>query len=1055
MSTNQHQNNNEKKNVVLNMQSKDREDQQVALNNKKSVIGSDIGCNVVMAAQSVKPVHCMVIQGEAGTIVRNFCSDTRLNGNPVGDTWFHADDTLSIGGVNLRFDQQSTPKVADTTEIEDRSAEIIELVDRLSQLESQLGELKASNEEFERRACDVENQLSQKLNEVSNLEDQNHQLTIQLGSVQRDLSFAAEHDAAKEKAAELESALESKNEIIEQFAERNCNLAREVNELRDQVINNPNLQSPPAHTPDQAPSENPVESASEATGSVDNNAETNELPGTPTFWQDETAEDTTALENTPATDETFAVETEPTDSAVEEAVFELESAQTVQTDESRTDPSFENDEAPQNEIETEIQNIAQEETQAVDEPAIANEFEPTDSTDLVAEMETGDTSDCNALEAETVEDAPFETKGDASTHKELEEYGILENVAETGSVLPEETVAENNTTSPAPIDPFKVLELIDSARSNEIERLDADAESSTEPPFATAVEPTLENVEPEISAIEPTAANDQAEEQDDNSDSWEANFRKEFRDELANKAASFCPDKNEVDEEKREEIASNIAQVESNLADLFRPREEDQSGRTTEGIRADENNTVKEAVGTPVESEMANYETPLTEDDPLKSPASEEAETTSEETGEIEFNFDLAESNLAGAFSDLSMEQEEGHEFGHENNEEIALDYTESTDEAVGDDPYELRVDSSESITTESESDVSEPTDHTHSSTETFGEEASAESSSDEFSQEQADDFFQAAMEAENANPYASFLNESEDDADQETDADQSSTLGQLEALGLKFGEETEPASDAAESSELETGSFSELYSQEQQQETESNSTGLSTAHLYQDIESGEDSEQGTVQTAESNQPLQPLNETAATSRPGDDESDDSYIQEYMKRLLGSDEEVASEAAPADVEEAKPQAPSLLEKTFEREIKERQEMLKPSEFIPKTSAPEKSSNLQAMRDLANQSARSAIETSTRKRKFEQQSTLILVLAGICFFVGASLAMLSASPISLTGMGSVLFFSLTGIGAWYYFDLKNSQSKSPNVDEKKAESPQTVDAANTPTNNTEA
>ncbi|MEE2641303.1 MAG: hypothetical protein VX768_11805 [Planctomycetota bacterium] len=157
-----------------------------------------------------------------------------------------------------------------------------------------------------------------------------------------------------------------------------------------------------------------------------------------------------------------------------------------------------------------------------------------------------------------------------------------------------------------------------------------------------------------------------------------------------------------------------------------------------------------------------------------------------------------------------------------------------------------------------------------------------------------------------------------------------------------------------------------------------------------------------------------------------EEESDDSYIQEYMKKLLGNGQQ---DELPEQESEEKEEA-TLLEKSFEKEVMERQQLLKPDEFLPKTSAPEKSSNMKAMRELANQSARSAIETSSRKRKFEQQSTLILILSGICFFAGASLAMVSEFALDLVSLGSIAFFALTGLGVWYYFDLKNSTSQGP-------------------------
>ena len=350
----------------------------------------------------------------------------------------------------------------------------------------------------------------------------------------------------------------------------------------------------------------------------------------------------------------------------------------------------------------------------------------------------------------------------------------------------------------------------------------------------------------------------------------------------------------------------------------------------------------------------------------FETPTPESSKADDDTSDEIEFNFELAESNLTGAFADFQKSPEDNDEESSFANA-TELNYSEEV-----------------------------LSDNEDASTETNSE---FELSADESEQSNEN------KTAEDSNPYAAFLNEQQNEA--------SATSNESTDFNQTVESESESNADAA--------------------------TGLSTAHLFEQLNQLQESETTPPSADTLIDETSPVQEDHNDSEPVEDESlamqsentssksdemnsEESYIHEYMQRLLGNSEVKQDETTSSE----SPDAPSLLEQTFEEEIRERQEMLKPSEFVPKASAPERQSNLRAMRELANQSAKSALEVSSQKRKFEQQSTLVLIGTGICFFLGAISAMFITEVVCIPTLLSLIFLSLTGFGISHFYDLKNPQ-----------------------------
>lgn len=166
-----------------------------------------------------------------------------------------------------------------------------------------------------------------------------------------------------------------------------------------------------------------------------------------------------------------------------------------------------------------------------------------------------------------------------------------------------------------------------------------------------------------------------------------------------------------------------------------------------------------------------------------------------------------------------------------------------------------------------------------------------------------------------------------------------------------------------------------------------------------------------------------------------EDDSIEAYMNRLLKRMHGDDSEPEPPApsAPARQEPAASQ-PTL---TSYEEVPEtpaveevKQDVLLESEYVPRSSAPEHSGNLSAMRELANSSARQAIAKSVRNRQ-RSQSMLKLFLSG-AFIMGsgtfAVLAQRQLMPYALAAGACVLlaiYWGLSGLKL-----LKGSGASAP-------------------------
>ena len=143
----------------------------------------------------------------------------------------------------------------------------------------------------------------------------------------------------------------------------------------------------------------------------------------------------------------------------------------------------------------------------------------------------------------------------------------------------------------------------------------------------------------------------------------------------------------------------------------------------------------------------------------------------------------------------------------------------------------------------------------------------------------------------------------------------------------------------------------------------------------------------------------------------GEDESIDDYMTQLMARVGGGDYQTQSpNAATADDEGSK----TILlnsdepkqQQTAGKEAPKHAAPLDPSEFVPRAVAPEASSNLRALRAVANTSARSAIDRHQR-RSFDNKAYISWFIAIVAAIVCFSMAFFAKSLFSLPTLVSMV------------------------------------------------
>ncbi|MFT7643858.1 MAG: hypothetical protein ACI9G1_005624, partial [Pirellulaceae bacterium] len=176
---------------------------------------------------------------------------------------------------------------------------------------------------------------------------------------------------------------------------------------------------------------------------------------------------------------------------------------------------------------------------------------------------------------------------------------------------------------------------------------------------------------------------------------------------------------------------------------------------------------------------------------------------------------------------------------------------------------------------------------------------------------------------------------------------------------------------------------------------------------------------------------------TAKEAEGGDDDSIDEYMARLLQRVRGDDEPAEDSTRRAPATAGGSSQPSVERSSVEEEpVEEEKAPLTADEFKPARQAPEANTNLSAMRELANTSARTAITASNRKKGMRITLTFmaLTVISGsgglgliLCSFLMQSLILAGVA------LGFLAFGGFTGwktLGLWKtYFVVHKGIEKS--------------------------
>lgn len=194
----------------------------------KCSIGSSPESTLQIVAPGLQPVHCLILRGENGTVVRRLSDDTFLNGTTFDDAHLNAGDRLSLGPVELEVlssgsNSGNRMPAAQTGSLEKLTADfrraqaqwrqryeqqelrLQELTRLLDERTQQLDAERAEWEEQQRKGCESRQGLDEEVNA----------LRTQLAEAQAALSgsqaeWTQERERLDGEAAQIKATLESK-----------------------------------------------------------------------------------------------------------------------------------------------------------------------------------------------------------------------------------------------------------------------------------------------------------------------------------------------------------------------------------------------------------------------------------------------------------------------------------------------------------------------------------------------------------------------------------------------------------------------------------------------------------------------------------------------------------------------------------------------------------------------------------------------------------------------------------------------------------------------------
>src|SRR6185295_6774570 len=95
--------------MTLQVRGRGQDGRLVRIKSAKCTIGSATGCTLRLRARGVGPLHCWILRGAQGTIVRRLNGSATLNGSQFEEAALKSGDKLRIGSVELEILECNPP----------------------------------------------------------------------------------------------------------------------------------------------------------------------------------------------------------------------------------------------------------------------------------------------------------------------------------------------------------------------------------------------------------------------------------------------------------------------------------------------------------------------------------------------------------------------------------------------------------------------------------------------------------------------------------------------------------------------------------------------------------------------------------------------------------------------------------------------------------------------------------------------------------------------------------------------------------------------------------
>ncbi len=167
----------------------------VRLVSRKCTIGSSRQCTLRLVARGVEPFHCLIVRGMHGMAIRRWSRETRLNGRMFLDSPLHVGDRVGIGSLELEVVEGSYPPTEPavdapplgSTELDELRVRIAALHEQLVQQTQTLAEERSRNEDLasqSSRQAHQHEEAQQTIEQLRRLHDEANQRLANLQNEQ-------------------------------------------------------------------------------------------------------------------------------------------------------------------------------------------------------------------------------------------------------------------------------------------------------------------------------------------------------------------------------------------------------------------------------------------------------------------------------------------------------------------------------------------------------------------------------------------------------------------------------------------------------------------------------------------------------------------------------------------------------------------------------------------------------------------------------------------------------------------------------------------------------